>query len=593
MRKLSLRLWLAIVFLSGFANRGETQAGNPTPARPTRIVTGLPSPARLLGELEWLVADLAGEPKTWNEQVAPSFDIFLIGVDTERPLGLDFVFDRTAGFRYQWQVPLENLNDFRTENLLPIDIESRRAGADRTLYNLDAPALGYKGFMRIVDNYASISEQREDVPADMPSPRMALDAMLAPQAYSAGISARNDAAGIEDRRETFATIRDEALAGVTRRPTETKEAFELRQTLARHQFRRMERLFVEAESLSAGWITDKSQRNARGELSLTALPGTDLAAVVADLGAAASYFAAVPAADAAVVSGRINMAVDDKLQTQIDEACKLLNPVWKQRIDAEKDLTAAQKTAWKQIIDLALDMIGDVRDIRVVDACIEITPTADTLHQFVGGIRTSDGDKAVEILKHLPAAMEDMAFEANIETVGDVAIHRLKSTGKIPEALSSFYGGSGEVYLATCKAAVWAAGGPEALTLLKETISKAQAEPGEPNGDVVVGKIKLGPVLKNLDDLAVETGFDLNKFLGRDSTAAEPSSRASGSSSLLAGLDMRSIVLPVLTRSADDVFTGRIRQQEGVIHAECHVQVGILQAAGKVIARVAAERLKN
>lgn len=592
MRKLSLRLWLAVVFLMGAAHPGVTQSGNPAQLRPTRIVTGIRSPAQLLEELQWLIGEVAGEQKTWNDKLVPAFEVFLIGVDSQRPLGVDFVFDRTNGSRSQWQIPLENLNDFRTENLEPIDIQSRRAGNDRTLYQLTSTTLDYKGWMRIVDNYASISEVKEDVPPDMPSPRKALDALLNPQGYSAGLFARNNADGLSDRREAFAKIRENMLASVTRRPTETREAFELRQAVVRHQALRLERLFVEAETLSAGWITDKNLRESRGELTLTALAGTELAGVLHLLGANPSYFAAVPSTDNAIVTGRLNFPVDDRLQLQVDEFFRLANPVWKQRIDGDKSLTAAQKTARKQVVDLLFEMIQEGGTLRVLEACIEITPTPNGLHQLLCGIRTADGTKAIEILKLIPQAVEGFALETNVDVADDVSFHRLKFTEQVPESLKTFYGESGDAYIATYKEAVWIAGGPDALPRLKETIALVRSTPAEPTGEVLIGKAKLGTILTHLDHLAVETGFDLDQFLGRDPAAAtDANDKNKRGGALLTGFDWRGIALPALRKSEEDRLTVEVRQQQGALSAKTHVQVGILQAAGKVIAKVAADKL--
>ncbi len=592
MRMHSLRLWLAVAFVVGAAHPGVTQSGNPAQLRPSRIVTGIRSPAQLLEELQWLIGEVAGEQKTWNEKLIPAFEVFLIGVDSKRPLGVDFVFDRTNGSRSQWQVPLESLNDFRAENLEPIDIQSRRVGSDRTLYQLTSTTLDYKGWMRIVDNYASISTVKEDVPADMPSPRKALDELLNPKGYSAGLYTRNDADGMSDRREAFAKIRENMLASVTRRPTETREAFELRQAVVRHQALRLERLFVETESLTAGWITDRTRRESRGELTLTALAGTELAGVVSLLGANPSYFAAVPTTDNAVVTGRLNFPVDDRLQLQVDEFFRLAGPVWKQRIDGDKSLTAAQKTARKQVVDLLFEMIQEGGTLRVLEACIEITPTADGLHQLLCGIRTADGTKAIEILKLIPQAVEGFALETNVDAVDDVAFHRLKFTEQVPESLKSFYGESGDAYIATYKEAVWIAGGADALERLKATIALVRSTPGEPTGEVLIGKARLGIILTHLDHLAVETGFDLDQFLGRDPAAApEDNDKTRRGGALLTGIDWRGIALPTLRKSEEDRLTIEVRQHQGVLSAHTHVQVGILQAAGKVIAKVATDKL--
>ncbi len=592
------RCWLAVILSGLLAAPGEAQPGHTSPSRPTRLVSGIPSATRLLGDLEWIVSELAGEKRVWTDTLLPTAEVFLMGVDVERPVGTDIVFDRAGGQRRQFQIPLSDLRDFRTENLEPIDIQSRRQTPD--YYKLNSPSLSYDGWMRIVDNYASISKQEADVPPGMPSPRKAFDALLGKSDYDAAVSATNDNEGMADRTEAFREFRENMLAGISRRPTETPEAFELRRQLAHHQVERFERLFVQGQSLVAGWITDADKGEARGEAFLSGLPGTELAQAISKFGATASYFAAVPTTDDYVVHGRVNIPIDPQLQNQADEFYKLVAPVWKQRINGDDDLSAEQKTARGMICDLGLEMLNEGRVLGAIDGCLEITPTANGKHILLFGIRTADGTKAIEILKQIPAALGDLALEQNVETLGEVAVHRLRFTGEVPAALLKFYGNDQELYVATHKDAVWIVAGEGSLPKFKETLALLADSKSEPTGDVIVGQVRLGPMLKHLDEVAVESGFSVEKFLGRPllptATSETGSGNGDGRSSRrpaqsLANIDWRSIALPVLQGAEKDRFSLHVQQKDGVIRSDMHVEIGVLKAAGKVIAKVADEHL--
>jgi hypothetical protein len=593
-----LRRWLALVLCGLLADPGIAQSGNPQGPRPTRLVSGIPSANLLLQDLEWLVSDLAGERTTWEETLAPTADVFLMGVDPDRPLGTDIVFDRTGGQRKQFQIPLADLKDFRDENLEPIDIQSRRRQTD--YYSLHSDSLNYDGWMRIVDDYASISKLDVDVPAGMPSPQKALDALLGRGNYDAAASVHNDSEGMADRTEAFRELRENMLAGIARRPTETPEAFELRKRLAHHQVQRLERLFVQGQSLVAGWITDAEKGDAHGEALLSGLPGTDLAQAISKFGASASYFGVVPTREDYLVHGRMNLPIDQNLQTQVDEFYELVAPVWKQRIDGDADLSATQKAARHKICDLGLEMLHEGRALAALDACIEITPTEQGTNILLAGIRTADGTKAVEILKLIPDAIGDLALELNIETVGEASLHRFRLTGKPPAALEKFYGKEHEIYVATHRDAVWLAAGEGALDQLKQSLNLVATTRSEPTGDVIIGKARLGPMLTHLDELAVETGFSLEKFLGRPIGPVQSNTGAGSGDGdrkdrkpgqALASVDWRNIALPILRASPQDRFMLSVRQDDGVIHADTHVENGVLKAAGKVIAKVAEERL--
>ena len=593
MRMLSHQFCLALAALSLLTSPSLAQPAKPQ-GGPTRITTAIPSAQRLLDDLEWVVGGLAGEQSVWKNTLYPSAEVFLIGVDRERPFAIEQVFDRAGGQRKQFQVPLSDLNEFRTDNLEPIDIQSRRREPD--LYELTSKALGYKGWMRIIDNYASISEDKEDVPAGMVTPRTALDQLFKKPTVDAALSAQNDAAGMSDRRQVFQQLRENMLSAITRRPDETREAFDLRQNLAKHQVQRLERLFVESERLLAGWTTDTEKAEAFGELSLSAIVGTELAQVLSRQAATASYFAAVPIHDDALVTGRAHITFDDSLQTQADEFYKLAAPVWKQRIDGDQNLSDVEKAARKKITDLFLSILHDGRSVQAIDGFINVTPTAAKTYVFLGGIRAADGTKAIEILKLIPEAIEGLVLELNVGTAGPASIHRIKITGKLPDALKSFYGEEGAIYVATQPEAVWMAAGSGSLDVLKETIALVQSSQPQPDGRVLYGRMRLGPVVKHLDDLAVETGFNPQQFLGREAAAKEQADkktddRGVNPAQALAGFDWRGIALPVLLKSTDDHLTILVRQENGVLNGSVHVERGVLNAAGKVIAKVAEEKL--
>ena len=592
MRIVCLRRCLILVCSLILCVPGAAESGNPAGSRPTRVVTGLPSATVLLSDLEYVVGTLSGEQETWEDTLLPAAEVFLIGVDMERPIGADLVFDRDGGQRKQLQIPIDDLDIFREENLEPIDIQSRRR--KKNLYSLESESLEYDGWMRIVDKYASISKSEDDVPPDMPSPEGILDDLLNGAGYDAAARVRNDSEGISDRQSAFEEFRENMLAGITRRPTETAEAFTLRKRLAQHQSERLERLFVQSQELLAGWTTDAEQAEARGEVRLSALPGTDLAQVLTRFGVTPSYFSAVATTDDAILHGRVNVPLDKALRRQADEFYELVKPVWSQRIEGGESLSETQVGARQQISDLVIEMLKAGTELDAVEACLEITPTDAGTHILLGGIRAEDGTKAVDILKLIPDALGELDLELDIETSGKAAIHAFKPTGEVPDTLEAFYGEKQPVYVATSPDAVWIAVGGGSLEKLKETIAAVETTEGEANGDVFLGRVRLGPMLTHLNDLAVETGFDPQKLMGRDSNGeagdADGETKKKPGQALKA-IDWQGIALPVLQESEIDHFTLHVYQTEGVIHADAHVEQGVLKAAGKVIATVAAEKL--
>ena len=91
-----------------------------------RIKALLSSPQGLLDDLKYLIVDLAKEKRQWEENIQPTIEIFLFGVDYNKPLRWDVLVnnqgpDETSGYRFQPSIPLEpgprGLKRFRKNNL--------------------------------------------------------------------------------------------------------------------------------------------------------------------------------------------------------------------------------------------------------------------------------------------------------------------------------------------------------------------------------------------------------------------------------------------------------------------------------------------
>ena len=77
----------------------------------SRVVAGMRSANVVIEELEHMVADLAGREESWENNIFPNIDIFLIGVDTEQPIRFDPIFSEQHGMELQPIIPLLDLDD--------------------------------------------------------------------------------------------------------------------------------------------------------------------------------------------------------------------------------------------------------------------------------------------------------------------------------------------------------------------------------------------------------------------------------------------------------------------------------------------------
>ncbi|MEZ6068507.1 MAG: hypothetical protein R3B90_22980 [Planctomycetaceae bacterium] len=583
-----LRTWMALVVVVGLVVPAAAQSGTPQGGQPARFAASMSSANALLDDLRWVVVELAGENQVYEEILVPSTEVFLYGVDLDRPAGMAWVFAKEGGARQTFQIPLEG-NDptvFRQENLEPIDILSRRRGRD--LYELDSPSLDYQGWMRIADGYGLISTVQDDVPATAASAETELLEILAKGNFDLAGRIVNTAEGIADRTAAFKELRENMLAGVTRRPTETQQVFALRESSARHQADRMERMFVQTQELLVGGVTDSKKGEARGELLMSGLPGTELAKALGRYGTIPSHFSAVPAAEGAILSARVRLPIDEIRRSGSREFNKLFEPVWMERIDKLEDLTADQKSARKELAKQVLAILTESMELDQIDAFIDVAPLGTDKYAMLGGVRTADGGKVAELLKGLPAGFKDIAVELNVAQAGEAHIHRIKFTGTPPKALTKFYGEVPDLYVATQKEAVWLAVGSGAIDRLTETIAVVAASEPKADGIAITVDAHLSPIVLHLDELAVETGFDLKEILARNQSNATDEPRRQNP---LAGIDLRSIALPVLRTATLDRIEIRFIQADGAVKGTVRLERDLIKATGKIIAKVAAEKL--
>lgn len=587
------------------ADSGQAQSGSPgATGRSTSIQAGFISAETVIEKLRYIVEDLAGQKASWNDTLYPSIDVFLIGVDASRPVGVDVIFDPAddEGARNVFYVPLANLKEFLDDNLAPIDILSKKAPGKSDYYRLESETLEWKGFLRVVDNYASISEKEAEIPAGMPSPQLALDNLLKTRGFDAAARVRNSSEGIVDREASFATFRDKMLEKVKKRTTETADDYALRRTLAEQQLDRLQRLFVQSEEVLAAWTTDTQKHEARGNVHLQALAGTDLAALVARCGAQPSYFHGVATGPESLLSARVNFPLDDFLRGQFSRFYDLARPVWKAKINEQKrpgkDVTDANIAARQQIADVLLVMLKDGLSLDAIDGFVELTPESDGTHTVVLGIRAADGTKAIEILNLLGPAVNGWTVTLNADSQSGAAIHKLEFSGNLPEAVKKFYGGSMAFYVATSPEAVWVSGGNNALAKLKATIEAVSQAEKKADGNIASLSVRLGPTLTHLDELAQEEGFDLKEWLGRKQPSSEEAEAAEGDqprrrpAQALASFDWRGVALPELKGAKADRLQISLRHDgKGRIEGVSRVERDILKTAGKVISRIADEKL--
>ncbi|REJ88701.1 MAG: hypothetical protein DWQ34_21570, partial [Planctomycetota bacterium] len=291
----------AALFLTVPAPAQENDSG------PTRVVVVISSTEALVADLEHMVVELAGQQDKWDESVYPNIDIFLYGVDRERPIRFDQLIDGEGARRYQMLIPYSDLDEFIQDNLDPIGIIVDQTDNDETLYELEDV---YEGWMRVDNEYAAFAEKDfiSDLPKELDELLSKHDALLE-LGYDIGIQLDNTETSVDDRRDGFANFRENVLAGVKKRPDETKEEYALRYANSENSVETLEQLYVESSDITVGIIIDAEKSEGRGDFRLTPVADSELAKFVATLAEEPSAFAGFQPADNAILSGRLNFAL--------------------------------------------------------------------------------------------------------------------------------------------------------------------------------------------------------------------------------------------------------------------------------------------
>lgn len=339
---------------------------------------------------------------------------FNAGIDPARPIRIDIIFGDVRDYRIS--IPyvkqkdiLGNIHGF-IGGRAPRPIGSG-------LYALNGPA--FQGVLR--DNtkikYVIIAANKNNIPANF-DPRPDLQPLL-DAGYDLAAAVKNTAEGVDDRKKAIADLREELLGGLKKTAEETDLEFEIRTLGLVHQLEELERLFADSESLVLGWTTDAAKKEARLDLELTALPGTDLEKSILELGAKPSLFSSAAKSENSMFFGRVNHSLDEMRKAHLAEMLKLLTSQSIAEIEASDNVAADHKDASKDAATAFFEMLKAGSVMGVFDGFADIDQ-GEKGRSIVGTIRAADGTRINGILTSLKAAGWDIEL-AEVASPADEA----------------------------------------------------------------------------------------------------------------------------------------------------------------------------
>lgn len=499
---------LSAAVVASFSSLRTSVAQQPAPQ--DSIIAVQSGVDRLKEDLKWVV-NLA--PKGANSWKALNdlLDVFVGGIDPALPMRVDIVLGANRDYRMWFPIAKGQDKPFRDNVQANVGKPPRKLSAD--YWEWKGPGWpGGGGYQRDLKGWSVLASKKENVPAGLPLPTAAI-APLITAGYDMGGLVTNTAAGRDTRKKAFQDARAEAMATIKRLPDEDEYAFELRKLSHQHQLDEGERFYLDSEKLVLGWTLDTEKKEARLDLSLTALAGTDLEKSIASLSAEPSQFGGYAKTEKTTFLGRINHAIDPM---RIAHGKAFLEVVKKQalaRIPKSETIKAEHKASYEKATTQLIDLIISGIEGGIFDGFVQVEKPTD-MHTMVGAVRVPDGAAVLPILESLKGAEWEVAL--NAETVGDLAIHTVKIPQRQDKDFSHMFGPESLLVVGTTKTAIWYAAGEGAAARLKDAAAKSASAEKTNDGVFIDAWIDLGPLMQFLLDRRERVQVDLTKLSEED-----------------------------------------------------------------------------
>lgn len=543
---------------------------------------------RLKDDLK-LMLDLTtpAEQKQWKTVEEYLDQVFLLGLDGTRLHRYDLI-SGAEGVEYRSSFPIADQQDF-IENLELFGIDVRRRG--RTLYSLSG---AFEGIMRIIDDYGVIG-QRKDVPIrgfepiDDTMKKYVLKPDGETPIYDLMFLLLNQNDNVKARHASYADVKKELMAAVKQAEDETKEDFELRRALTELQIDELGRYYTDPKELVVGWTLNNAEKKGSGAIDLLPDADTPLAEAVARLAQVPSRYEAIPEPEGKILSGRLNLPLDQQQQGNLVEVVELLADRGKSEVEASKTLkTDEQKAAMKQVITLLSDSaIGTVKSGRF-DGFAQARPAQNGKYTLLGGAQLDNAQNISEALKQLQIARPDRTIALDVAEHEGLAIHEIQVSPEDEPKYDDLYG-SKTFHIAVGEKEFWYAVGTDSLDALKAAVAAANEKADvKPNEEFFSFYFKAGPWIEWRDRHA-----EPSEPAKIETVVPEEDGQAGDEKKIKVDREQLRKKAIEAFEPGDDVWTMSLKREEDRVKGAMSVDTGILRLVGKLIAQFSEETLEE
>ena len=454
-------------------------------------------------KLKWLI-QLSPNPrlqKQWKKLNQDLIEAFTDGVDKSEQISVDMVFSQ-GELSYDYRVPIKDLTGEKNGFLAGLrgrDLKVRKTGEGR----YEILEKGQKPAHLLFDkNNAWITTGQRPLPD---GPPLATRDLMPNLALKQDIVAeiRNDVEGIPLRRSSFQLFQTQSEERTRQRKKESPHAFALRKAIMRATLHEAERFLVESQRMQASWTinTSSPQRFGRGEVSLTALPGTDLLTTILECAATPSHFANVLLHENPIVVLKATLPLETNRMEWLKEIRGLLRPILDEAIQHRfPEQTNAQRESLVHGLISLMNLIGD--EGHRVDVFAELFESPANKRVFVAGVGATDGKQVDEILKKLQVAWPEWQIQFDAHQVAGIRIHHVTIAGQAVADFQSLFPGERDFYLGIGANTLWGAAGTDSLSHLKTALEQAaQAAPENVDPALLSYQVHMGKLTTLLDSV--------------------------------------------------------------------------------------------
>ncbi len=533
----------------------------------------------------------AEEQKQWVN-IQDYIDMFQIGIDGSRPVRMDVLTGLVPTAYVTW-VPLAPpedkkkalIDEFR-DNLNAFGYGTTRDPQDRNLYRMEnaedeadtgwlrvIPDLRYALFVQTMDKQDMVILKQLLQKAGDPLSDVADILAAKPGIGVEGVNTADTAADQAKRREAFAELRKTSMETIQKRPEEATTEYELRKALLEHQLDEGERLMVEARLIRMMGSLDLKNHTASMGFTATAIPSTSLAASIESFGQQPDAFASVAKSPGSALSLRLNHPIDAMRQENAMETLSLTKMDIDVRIDASKEMTAAEKDSAKKMLSGILEVIQDGIRTGNVNAFVESVPNDKGEFSTIGAVSAPGASRLNDILPLLANSGKDNMVQMNADKAGDIPIHKVQLAEGFVTLIDRIFGVKQELYVGVAESHVWLASGPGGLESMKNAIGSLGAAAVSPT--CIHIELKALPWVRHLEKIA--------KTSDEGKTLEEKEQQRS-----LKRTRDRAIIA---MEGDSDQITLDVRVEKGVVTGTVSLDRGIVRFAGKMLAAFSKENL--